>query len=420
MKQKVQHIRRDWIEECILSEKGNPLPILANAMIGLERDPLLNDGLGYDEFACTPVLFHAVGRPAERCAPRKLTDKDLADVQRFLQEAGIRGLSKDCTHQALHSHARDHGFHPVLDYFKRLDWDGTPRVGEWLTTFAGAEPGPYTSAIGQMFLIEMVARIFKPGCKADYMLVLEGPQGKIKSTLLNVLASPWFSDDLPEVGSKDAKMHLRGKWLIEVAELHAFSKADALLLKSFLTRRVEQFRPPFGREEVEEPRQNVFAGTTNREAYLQDETGNRRFWPFKCIGKIDPDALARDRDALFAEAIHLYRNGAHWWPDEEIEQRVIKPHQDARYEPDAWEDYVVSYLKTVLKTTVMEVAVGSLGYGDKRDRLGTREQRRIANILKVRGWSPGKRGPNGEKYYYPTTPDAPQSAPELALDISTT
>jgi predicted P-loop ATPase len=419
------HIRPDWIDDCILSEKGNPLPILANAMTGLRSDPALKDAVGYDEFACSPVLLHPVGNPnMVHHTPPKLTDKNISDIQVFLQQAGIRSLSKDCTHQAIHSYARENGFHPVRDYFSSLDWDGIPRLGEWLATYAGAELSDYTGQIGQMFMIEMVARVYRPGCKADYMLVLEGPQGKIKSTLLNVLTSPWFSDALPDISSKDASIHLRGRLLIEVAELHAFSKADALLLKSFLTRREEQFRPPFGREEVVEPRQCVFAGTTNREAYLQDETGNRRFWPFKCVGKIDPDAVARDRNQLFAEAIDLYRHKARWWPDEAFEQKIIKPHQDARYEPDAWEDYVVAYLKTVHKTTVMQTAVESLGYGDKRDRLGTREQRRIANIFKVRGWVPGRRGPNGERFFVPgpdwKPSDALPDASELPLAKSMT
>jgi predicted P-loop ATPase len=264
-------------------------------------------------------------------------------------------------------------------------------------SYFGAGDTDYARAIGSMFLVSMVARIFDSGCKADHLPVIEGPQGILKSAACRVLGGEWFSDNLPDIiTGKDASQHLRGKWLIEVSEMHAMSRAEAAQLKAFITRTTERYRPSYGRKEVIEPRQCVFVGTTNRDIYLRDETGGRRFWPIK-VGTINIDKLESDRDQLFAEAVVRYREGASWWPEKDFERSQIMPQQAQRYEPDAWEENIGAYIQTRSKVTIGEVAREALHID--LPRIGTAEQRRIAAALEQLGWERLPKDSDGKRWW---------------------
>src|SRR5262249_52673601 len=159
-----------------------------------------------------------------------------------------------------------------------------------LTLYLGVDSSDYARAVGARRLISAVARIYEPGCQADHVLILEGPQGQGKSTALRTIGEPFYSDDIAELGTKDASLGTAGVWIVELPELYAMARAEVSKVKSFFSRRTDRFRPPYGRRMVEAHRQCVFAGSVNNDVYLKDETGGRRFWPLQC-GRIDLDSL---------------------------------------------------------------------------------------------------------------------------------
>ena len=380
------------------SKSGAILSNLRNALHLLRTDPALSGLLAFDQMQCGPVLMRPVPRyPADALdaarpwTPRPVEDGDVTALLDYLQGAGLTALGFDVLHRAVDLRAAERPFHPVRDYLDALAWDGTPRLGGWLTAYLGAEATPYAAGIGRMFLVSMVARVFKPGCKADYMPILEGVQGAGKSAACRILGGPWFSDALPDLAGSDQvrlSMHLRGKWLIEPAELSALSRAETATLKAFVTREVESFTPKHGRREVREPRQCVFLGTTNPDGngYLKDSTGGRRFWPVQVGDALDLDGLARDRDQLFAEAVAAFRAGEQWWPDREFERQHIAPEQEDRRLADAWQAPIGEWLddQAGLPVTLPEVAHDALGI--VAERLIPPVQGRIGRCLKQAGW----------------------------------
>jgi predicted P-loop ATPase len=405
-----------WYGRAMTGSKGQVLSILANVLMALREDPAWDGVLAYDEMHAMVLLNKPVPRfgqePKGSGFPRPLRDADVTQIQEWFQVAGLPHVGKDVTHDAIGLRARECGFHPVRDYLNGLKWDRVERLRSWLHIYLGAENTAYAQGIGAMFLIAAVARILQPGCKADYMLVLEGPQNVRKSTTCSILGGEWFSDNMPEnVASKDAAQHLRGKWVIEFAEMHALTKSETTALKAFITRTTERYRPSYGRCEVHEPRQCVFIGTTNKAQYLRDETGGRRFWPVKVAvtWPINTDLLAENRDQLFAEAVHRYRAGEHWWPTDAFERQHIEPEQEARFEADAWEPAIADYLSGQKAVTLLEVARMALSM--ETAKLDTRDQRRITAILDRLRWERGGKDSDTRRQVFVAPPQVPKKVP---------
>jgi predicted P-loop ATPase len=262
----------------------------------------------------------------------------------WLQHVGVC-VSVEVAGQAVQTVAKDRAFHPVREYLESLEWDGNKRIDTWLSIYLGAEATDYTSAVGARWLTSGVARIYEPGAKADCCLILEGVQGLKKSTALKTIAGDWFTDEIADLGSKDAAMQTRGVWIIEIAELDSMSRSDVSKVKSFMSRSTDRFRPPYGKRLIESPRQCIFAGSVNHSNYLRDETGGRRFWPVACT-RIQIVELARDRDQLWAEARGRYGSGAAWWLDSVELNRLAQQQQADRYDGDPWDELVTKWLQS--------------------------------------------------------------------------
>jgi predicted P-loop ATPase len=405
-----------WRDDLLRDGSNRPYPNLANVAIALRRAPELKGLLAYDEMQREVVVTRRLPGSRTRAKyPRQQDDTDATAIQEWLQQNALRRISKEPVQQAMELIARENAFHPVRTYLTGLRRDESKNlIDNWLTTYLGAPDTEYTRAIGKYFLIAMVARIMRPGCKADYMLVLEDPrQGTGKSGVAATLGGDWFSDGLPNLRRGDEvriSQHMRGKWIIEIADLSATDNAEDSTLKAFLTRTEERFTPKYGRNEVKEPREFIFIGSTNETTWLRDATGGRRFWPVP-TGTLDLVGLARDRDQLFAEAMRLFRDDAQWWPDPEFEDKHIKPEQEQRYEADeVWEQAIGAWLAGGTSTTISEVAREALFFNDT-SKIGTRDQNRIRKVMRRLKWTRGERGPKGERYWVPMPPVRQEKKP---------
>lgn len=397
---------------------GTPERNEANVIIALTSDIAFAGVLAFDDFSQEIVVRQPLPwDTATSPFPRPWEDADDVRTAEWLQLRGIN-VAPLVVGRAVGAVAREHRIHPVRDWLEHLRWDGTPRIETWTSAYLGAAPTAFHHTVGALWLISAVARIFRPGVKADHMLILEGPQGARKSTAIKVLAGEdWFTDELPELGSKDAAIHMQGVWIVEIAELDAIGRAEVSRIKAFLTRTTDRFRPPYGRYTVEVPRQCVFAGTVNPDTYLRDETGNRRFWPLRC-GTIDIAALARDRDQLWAEAVHRFREGAIWWIVDPTLLAEAREEQDRRYQSDAWDDLIEHWLTHEISTVsdgfpdygnsraenvprpepLADVSVGEIleeAIGLEPARWTRSDQMRVSAYLKANGWERYRRRDGG-------------------------
>lgn len=376
-----------WTMGLVMNEEGKLKPgVTKNWSLYLENHHDMAGVFAWDAFKLRVMLMK---RPPwiERDVtwePRVLQDRDYSESVMWLESHYMTPKVSNiaATIQTVAEHS---SFDRLNEYLSGLEWDGTPRVGDWMISRMGVDDSEYARTVGTRWLISSVARGLKPGCKVDTMPILEGAQGARKSTALRVLyGDEFFTDELSDIGSKDAMMEMQGVWGLEVAEMHRFSAAETNQVKKFLTRQTDRFRPPYGRSVIEAPRRVVMCGTINPEGngYLRDPTGARRFWPVT-IGRVDIDAIAADRDQLWAEAVHLYRNGTPWWVQQD-EQEAVEAEQEKRTDVDVWVDLITPMLGGEWQIAQVDIFKG-LGIPSKD--ADWRHATRVGRIMKKLGWT---------------------------------
>lgn len=329
-----------WRAQLRFNQNNELTKDVHNAGLVLKNEPGFVGCLAFDSMAHrivwkrVPDYRMEIGRPG---LGDELADHHAVYVQGILAREFRLSVGKDVAFSAIEAAARGAEFHPVQEYLRSLkEWDGRPRLRNWLHVYLGADDTDYNAAVGRWWLISAVARAFRPGCQADHALILEGKQGEGKSQAIRVLGGDkWTLGSLPDVRDQPrAADAISGSWIVEIGELDAFKGAGMTRVKDFVTQQFDKYRPAYGRTTIQRARSCVFIGTTNETTYLTDPTGARRFWPVG-VKTVDLEALRADRDQLWVEARNAFDADEQWHPDRSL-QGQIEEQQEARQEPLHW------------------------------------------------------------------------------------
>jgi predicted P-loop ATPase len=409
----------EWRLRLIRGRDKHPTACAHNLMLILEHDAVLAGLFWLDEFGNRIVLDRTP--PWAGGKRDEFTEVDALELAAWLGDPAHYTLTVgvNLVLQSVEAIARRRKRHTVREYLENLQWDGTPRVARMFVDLFGAEDSAYAIGVAPCVLVSAVSRILwfddkqpSKGSKVDFMLVLEGGQGAGKTTaVLELFGAEWYAEATESPAHKDFYQTLRGRWGVEIGEMDSFSKADVAKVKQAITTRFDVYRPSYGRTARSFRRECVFVGTTNKDDYLRDESGARRFLPLK-VGRVDIRQLMALRDQLWAEAVHLFREGFEWWRLPEGAQR----EQDARYQEDSWMEPIARWLDGKcgpdayeggvlrdLKTDrVMECTSSDLLWRALRidtARHSRQDQMRVAAVMARLGWPKFRPNRNGVRLW---------------------
>lgn len=375
----------DWTGKLEIDVKGRNKNTIDNCLLIFANDSYFKGRVAYDDFEkCEVALRDLPWRKIDKLN-RRLIDSDDANIRHYLEKNySINSAVK--VKDGLDITVRKNSIHPVRDYLNSVVWDNIERVDTLFIVYLGAENTPYIRAVTRKALVAAVARIFKPGVKFDEVLTLIGEQGIGKSTILKKLGGLWFSDsfNFHMLKSKEAPEQLQGVWLVEIGELAGFKKADVESAKSFISKVEDRYRVAFGKRTNSFPRQCIFFGSTNNRDFLQDQTGNRRFWPVDTLIQPPTKNVFKDLNSvevgqIWAEAVALYKKGEDLHLPKELEEIASKV-QAAHCEVDPKAGIIEEYLNKLLPDNWDELDIyGRRAFlqGDELGQKGTVERKKV-------------------------------------------
>lgn len=341
-----EEVDNSWVTQLDANTKGEYENSANNLNVIIQYDQFLKDVFKLNTFDNRRYVTRSLPwRKVDIMEP--LRDVDYSGVRNYIECVyGI--VSSQKVDDALALEFEKKRFHPITEYLKSLVWDKTQRIDTLLIDYFGADDNAYTRAAIRKMLCAAVARVFEPGVKFDTALILVGPQETYKSTFIKKLGKHWFSDTFTTVQGKESFEQLQGAWIIEMAELSGLKKAEVETIKHFISKREDQFRPAYGRTVETYKRQCVFFGTTNKDDFLRDPTGNRRFLPIDVrpefvTKSVSEDLTEEEIDQIWAEAYKLYRAGEPLYMTGE-EDIIAKIEQHKHSETDERKGVIEEYL----------------------------------------------------------------------------
>lgn len=358
-----------------------PQGTYANPIYGLLRYNMFADQVEFVK----PAPWHDARYPKQFWS-----DEDAIQLKEWLQQEKNLAVATNTVHEAAVVISRKEQYHPVRDYLEGLRWDRVARLDRLLIDYFGTPDSPYARTVGKCTIIAAVARVMKPGCQHDHILVLEGQQGTGKSTAVRILGGEFYADIHIDPHQKDTVAGMQGAWFMEASEMEFTRRADVSALKAFLTRTSDKVRLAYARTPVTLPRQSLFIGTVNpgSAGYLQDSTGNRRFWPVKTT-LIQREKLTRDRDQIFAEALVRFRQGEAWHITDKAIEDAAANEQAARVAIDAWEEVITGWVTLnydELPKPLTTETVANWALNLSAAKLGRTERARIVDAMTKAGF----------------------------------
>ncbi len=341
---------KNWLTELDFNEKGTLKNTPNNFVLILNNDENLKGKMAINEFSNRICVLGQLPWRKENDLS-DWSDEDDSSLRIYISKIWEIQSKQNCE-DALKQTVKTNSYHPVRDYLNSLLWDGVSRIDTLLVDYMGAEDNEYTRFVTRKWLCGAVARIFVPGIKFDYMLVLTGAQGIYKSTFFNYLSKGWFTDSIQDVEGNQAIEKLMNSWIIEFGELQAFSKAESNAIKRFITSQEDRTRLAYAKRTSYLKRQCVFAGTTNKSEFLKDDTGDRRYWPVnvKAEGRTKDvrEDLPKEVDQIWAEAIHFWKDLKEPLAPTKEQEALAKIEQEDHREVNEKEGLIIKYLDTLL------------------------------------------------------------------------